>query len=157
MYPCLIQGEWVSSLSYWTPRWVVEHRTNEKRTPIMASSSKKSKRYLSDSDSETERDFTRFTRSTVTFFDRASDGNEGVLCIPQSSSSTETSPSDCVVSYSGHLLGVRVLFLCREAVGVFYSPSRQGKPKAKKIIGENLYHKKSGVQNQRTNIVYLNS
>ena len=27
-----------------------------------------------------------------------SDGNEGVLCIPQSSSITETSPSDCLVS-----------------------------------------------------------
>ena len=33
-----------------------------------------------------------------------SDGNEGVLCIPQSSSSTGTSPSDCLVSYAGHLL-----------------------------------------------------
>ena len=27
-----------------------------------------------------------------------SDGNEGVLCIPQSSSITGTSPSDCLVS-----------------------------------------------------------
>ena len=27
-----------------------------------------------------------------------SDGNEGVLCITQSSSITETSPSDCLVS-----------------------------------------------------------
>ena len=32
-------------------------------------------------------------------------GNEGVLHIPQSSSMTETSPSDCLVSYPGHLGG----------------------------------------------------
>ena len=34
-----------------------------------------------------------------------SDSNEGVLCFPQNSSITETSPSDCLVSYLGHLLG----------------------------------------------------
>ena len=34
-----------------------------------------------------------------------SNGNEGVLRIPQSSSITGTSPSDCLVSYPGHLLG----------------------------------------------------
>ena len=33
------------------------------------------------------------------------DGNEGVLCILQSSSITGTSPSDCLVSYQGHSLG----------------------------------------------------
>ena len=33
-----------------------------------------------------------------------SNDNEGVLCIPQSSSITGTSPSDCLVSYSGHSL-----------------------------------------------------
>ena len=32
-----------------------------------------------------------------------SNGNEGVLHIPQSSSITGTSPSDCLVSYPGHL------------------------------------------------------
>ena len=32
-----------------------------------------------------------------------SNGNEGVLCIPQSSSTTGTSPSDCLVSYPGHV------------------------------------------------------
>ena len=32
-------------------------------------------------------------------------GNEGVLCLPQSSSITGTSPSDCLMSYSGHSLG----------------------------------------------------
>ena len=36
--------------------------------------------------------------------DLGSDSNEGVLCIPQSSSITGTSPSDCLVSYPGHLL-----------------------------------------------------
>ena len=34
-----------------------------------------------------------------------SNGNEGVLHIPQSSSITGTSPSDCLVSYLGHSLG----------------------------------------------------
>ena len=34
-----------------------------------------------------------------------SDGNKGVFCIPQSSSITETSQSDCLVSYPGHSLG----------------------------------------------------
>ena len=34
-----------------------------------------------------------------------SDDNEGVLHIPQSSSITGTSPSDCLVSYPGHSSG----------------------------------------------------
>ena len=34
-----------------------------------------------------------------------SDGYEGVLHISQSSIITETSPSDCLVSYPGHSLG----------------------------------------------------
>ena len=34
-----------------------------------------------------------------------SDDNEAVLHIPQSSSITETSPSDCLVSYPEHSLG----------------------------------------------------
>ena len=34
-----------------------------------------------------------------------SNGNEGVLRIPQSSSITRTSPSDCLVTYPGHSLG----------------------------------------------------
>ena len=33
-----------------------------------------------------------------------SNGNESVLCIPQNSSITGTSPSNCLVSYPGHLL-----------------------------------------------------
>ena len=56
-----------------------------------------------------------------------SDGNEGVLSIPQSSSITEALPSDCLVSYPGHYLGAGVLPLCRDAIGVFCSTSRQGK------------------------------
>ena len=51
-----------------------------------------------------------------------SDGNEGVLHIPQIFSTAGTSPSDCLVSYPGHLLG-GVLPLCSGAVSVFYSPS----------------------------------
>ena len=34
-----------------------------------------------------------------------SDDNEGVLHVPQSSSITEASPSDCLVSYQGDSLG----------------------------------------------------
>ena len=34
-----------------------------------------------------------------------SNSNKWVLCIPQSSSITEVSSSDCLVSYQGHLLG----------------------------------------------------
>ena len=34
-----------------------------------------------------------------------SNSNEGVLRIPQSSSITETSPSDCLASYPGHSWG----------------------------------------------------
>ena len=33
-----------------------------------------------------------------------SDGNEGVLSIPESSCITEASPSDCLVPYPGHSL-----------------------------------------------------
>ena len=58
--------------------------------------------------------------------DLGANGNEGVLRIPQSSSIAGTSPSDCLVSYPGYSLA-GVLPLCREAVGVFYSPSRLGK------------------------------
>ena len=43
-----------------------------------------------------------------------SNGNEGVLCIPQNSSITGTSPSDYLVSYPGHSLGE------------FYSSTRLG-------------------------------
>ena len=34
-----------------------------------------------------------------------SNGNEGVLCIPQSSRITGISTSDCLMSYPGHLFG----------------------------------------------------
>ena len=39
-----------------------------------------------------------------------SNANEGVFCIPQSSSTTGASPSDCLVSYLGHSLGKSYLF-----------------------------------------------
>ena len=58
-----------------------------------------------------------------------SNGNEGVLCIPQSSSNTRTSPSDYLMSYPGHLLVVGGLTLCRDAVNVFNSPSGLGNTK----------------------------
>ena len=46
-----------------------------------------------------------------------SNGNKGVLCNPQSSSIIGTSPSNYLVLYPGHSLGV----------SVFYSPSQLGK------------------------------
>ena len=52
-----------------------------------------------------------------------SNGNEEVLCIPQSPSNAGTLPSDCLVSYPVQSL---VLPLCRGAVGVFYSPPAEG-------------------------------
>ena len=54
-----------------------------------------------------------------------SNGNEGVLRIPQSPSITGTSPSDCLVSYQDTHWRVG-LPLCRGSVSVFYSPSRLG-------------------------------
>ncbi len=59
-----------------------------------------------------------------------SDGNEGVLCIPQSSSFTGTSPSDGLVSCPGHFLEGGVLPLCIDAVGVFYSYSQLGRERS---------------------------
>ena len=60
-------------------------------------------------------------------------GNEGVLCVPQSSRITGTSPSDCLVLYLGYSL-VGVLPLHRGAVSVFYCPSRLGKIMNKDIF-----------------------
>ena len=54
-----------------------------------------------------------------------SNGNEGVHSIPQSSSITETSLSDCLVSYPGYSMR-GVLPLCIDAVSVFCSSSRLG-------------------------------
>ena len=50
------------------------------------------------------------------------DGNEEVLCILQSFSISGASPSDCLVSYTGHSFE-EVLPLYRDAVSVFYSCS----------------------------------
>ena len=58
-----------------------------------------------------------------------SDGNKGELCIPQTSGITGASPSDCLLSYPEHSWCGELLPLCREAVGLFYSPSRVGKYK----------------------------
>ena len=55
-----------------------------------------------------------------------SDGSKGVLCIPYSSSITGASPSDCLVSQSGHSLEEGVISLCRDAVSIFYCPSWLG-------------------------------
>ena len=43
--------------------------------------------------------------TTLSQSEPSGDGNEGLLCISQSSKITETSPLDCLVSYPGYLLG----------------------------------------------------
>ena len=45
-----------------------------------------------------------------------SDGNEGVLCILQSTEITEASPSDCLVSYPGHSVGESYLSAKNQSV-----------------------------------------
>ena len=51
-----------------------------------------------------------------------SNGNEGVLQIPQSSR-TRASPSDAVESHIQDTFWREVLPFCRDAIGIFYSPS----------------------------------
>ena len=52
---------WIIHNTSWTPWWVEERRASEKYTAYMASSNKKTKRNLSESDSENEAaDFPRF-------------------------------------------------------------------------------------------------
>ena len=46
-----------------------------------------------------------------------SNGNEGVLCIPQDPSITGTAPSDCLVSYPRHSLGRGLCILQRQPTG----------------------------------------
>ena len=53
-----------------------------------------------------------------------SDDIDGVFYILQSSSITEASSSYSLMSYPWHLLGGGSYPLCRDKVGVFYSPSR---------------------------------
>ena len=48
-----------------------------------------------------------------------SNGNEGVLRIPQSSSTAETSPSYCLVSYPGHSLVVGGSYPSAEVQSVY--------------------------------------
>ena len=93
-----------------------------------------------------------------------SNSNEGVLGIPQSSSITGTTPSDSLVSFLGMRGGVYptaemsqyilhpqptgpvilrtliggILSLCRDAVGVFYSPSQLGQSYPELLLQGNL-------------------
>ena len=55
-----------------------------------------------------------------------SDGNGGIFSISLSSSITATSPSDCLVPYQGYSMAGGILLHCRDLIGVFYSPNRQG-------------------------------
>ena len=45
-----------------------------------------------------------------------SDGNEGALHIPQSSTITEAAPSYCLVSYTGYSLRVNLLQKCNRCI-----------------------------------------
>ena len=55
-----------------------------------------------------------------------SNGNEGILCIPQSPSITETSPSDCFVSYPEHLFGGGVPTLLQRCSQCILQPQPTG-------------------------------
>ena len=70
-------------------------------------------------------DGTLSSATTPSQSEPGSDGNEGVLHILQSSSTTGASPLDGFASYPGNSLG-GFYSLCRDAVSVFYSPSRLG-------------------------------
>ena len=78
-------------------------------------------------------DMTRSGATTPGQSEPGSDGNEEVLHIPQISSITEVSAWDCLVSYPRYLLG-DVLPLCRDAVGIFYSPNQLGNKIVKEIL-----------------------
>ena len=56
-----------------------------------------------------------------------SDGNEGILYIPQSYCITGASPSDCLISYLGHSFKESYPF--RDTLCVLCSPSRLGQRK----------------------------
>ena len=71
-----------------------------------------------------------------------SNGNNGILNIPQNSSITGASPSDCLMSYPGHLLRVGSLPLYRDADGVFNYPSWQIEIERKKMKRNNEVWKK---------------
>ena len=60
--------------------------------------------------------------------------NEGVLCIPQNSSITGTSPSDCLVSHPGHWLVESYSFAEMQSVyfAAHLQPTGQKKKKKKK-------------------------
>ena len=48
-----------------------------------------------------------------------SNGNKGILRIPQNSRITETSPSDCLVSYLGNSFGGVGSYPCAEVESVY--------------------------------------
>ena len=50
-------------------------------------------------------DWTLSGATTPSQSEPGTDGNEGVFRVPQSSSITGASPSDCLMSYPGHSLG----------------------------------------------------
>ena len=65
--------------------------------------------------------------------------NLGGMVIPESSSITRTLPSDCLESDIGQSLSGGVLLLCREVVGVFYSPIWLGKMYIECLPGKSIF------------------
>ena len=63
-----------------------------------------------------------------------SDGNEEILHIPQSSSITETSSSDCLVSYPGHSLGES--YPSAEKQLVYFTAPADGQDHQGKCVGK---------------------
>ena len=84
-----------------------------------------------------------------------SDGNKLLLCIPQSSSITGASTSNCFMSYLRRSFG-GVKLLCRDSFGVFYSPSRLGSAIFWDILGSAIFWD-SAYMNDLKNSVSLKS
>ena len=83
-----------------------------------------------------------------------SNGNEGVLRIPQGSNITGTSPLQILVSYPGHSLWEVVLPICRYAVNVFYNPNRLVRALTLDVMRMGLDSKFYGTKVWKTSLYY---
>ena len=76
-----------------------------------------------------------------------SNGNKGVLCIPQSTSITGVSPSDCLMSYPGHSL--EELYPSAEMESVYSAAPADWATKREKIKKRGVEMKKRGGEMKR--------
>ena len=99
-------SEWhILSAPTWTPTLML-HLTNScAKRKVLSLTKPKGKIYKTKSLGSYITDRALSGATTPGQSGPGSDGNEGLLHIPQSSSITGTSPADCLVSYRGHSLG----------------------------------------------------